>query len=121
MIEGRAAAGARARCRCKRLSNVYTRSMVGRCRVCGCLYLEVVEIVHDLIVVHVQVVDAERVGRVGARLRARAGARVHGVAHYRGALHLRGAATCDHRDMRSTKLSDMSSHVHTFILRSTDQ
>lgn len=59
--------------------------------VCG-LYLEVVEIMHDLIVVHVQVVEAERV-RAG-RQRALLAAGEHRVAHYRGALHLRRATPC---------------------------
>lgn len=60
----------------------------------GELYLEVVEIVHDLIVVHVKVVEAKRLNcgfprfPVGGRP-----ARVHRVAHNGGAFHFGRAAT----------------------------
>lgn len=57
----------------------------------SCLYLEVVEIMHDLIVVHVQVVEAEWV-RGGVAHGGLLAAREHRVAHYRGALHLRRIA-----------------------------
>lgn len=56
----------------------------------GDLYLEVVEIVHDLIVVHVQVVEAE-----GFDGRVRGVARVHGIADDRSALHFGGTASCE--------------------------
>lgn len=55
------------------------------------LYLEVVEIVHDLIVVHVEVVEAERLRRVGARLAF--SARVHRVPDDRCTLHFWRTAT----------------------------